>query len=510
MYRLALPLLCLLVTSSVARAQFSGMKYRIPRDANTLILINAEKMFGSPVADRQHWAARRQAAYDAGMIALPPDATEVVLAGRKDLEYGKTVWELGLMKLRAERNVVTVAQRYGGAVDELVGRSAVRLPNDQFVVQLTGNLFSSYTPANRQEVSRWLRSTDVSEAGVKLSNYLEQAFGYATRVGTPIVMAMDLEHTISEAGVKARVDRFDVLEGAGLNIDQLAQLVSGVKGITLGVTIKEKAFGAIRVDFTDSPKMLAEIGKPLLIQILQHQGAMLDDLPDWKASIEGNTFLLQGDMSEGSVRRVMSVLELPPTLTDAVHDASSPGNDTEGQQKVLATQQYFKTVSSYLDDLRGKPKRDRVKTFGQAAIWYDKYARKIDRLPILGVDEEMLNYGAQMAGALRDAEMTMKGVGMRTSVRTAQNQPTSGGYGYSFGGYRAGMGYSGSLYGAQNINVSVGAGQASLRAKGQSDAIIRGEERTRGAASVQEIWRAIDEATSAIRRKMVSKYSADF
>ena len=58
MKRLALLSISLVVaflTTSVAQAQFAGMKYRIPTDANTLVLINAEKMFGSPVADRDRW-----------------------------------------------------------------------------------------------------------------------------------------------------------------------------------------------------------------------------------------------------------------------------------------------------------------------------------------------------------------------------------------------------------------------------------------------------------------------
>jgi hypothetical protein len=493
----------------VVSAQFTGMKYRIPLDANTVVLINAEKMFGSEISDKDRWAERRQAAYDAGILALPPDATEVVMSGRLDHEFGESVWELAMVKLNADRNVTTVAARYGGTVDDIVGRSAARLPNDKYVVQLMGNLLASYTPANRQDVSRWLRSTDTGSKKY-LQPYLERAFGYAEKVGTPIVMAADLKGMFSPAMVKEAFNSFESLKDSGISPDDLVKLMQGVHGITLGVTLTDNAYGAVRVDFEDSPELLSKVGKDLLIESLQRHGAMIDDFLEWEPVVTGNTFMLKGLVSDSGARRMLSLLELPRSLSDSMKEASSPGADQEGKAVLLATQQYWKTVTTLLDDLRMKPKRDHVKTFGQAAIWYDKYARKIDGLPIMNVDDEMLDFGMQISSALRDGEMAMKGVGMRTSQRTASNQPTSGGYGYSFGGYRAGNGYTGGLYGGGGYTASVGAGRASLQAKGQSDAIIRGQERTQGAATVQNLWVAIDESTAQMRRKMVGKYSADF
>ena len=99
---------------------------------------------------------------------------------------------------------------------------------------------------------------------------------------------------------------------------------------------------------------------------------------------------------------------------------------------------------------------------------------------------------------------------MRSSQRTASNNPSSGGFSASFGGYRAGMGYTGGLYGVPQTTVGVNPINASLQAKGRSDAVIRGQERARGAATVQNIWQEIDESQAAMRLAMVQKYSADF
>lgn len=497
------------VAPRASQAQFEGMKYRIPADANTLILINAEKVFGSPVSDRERWEARRQAAYDAGISALPPDATAVILAGRADHEFGKSIWELGLMKLRAPRNVTSVATRFGGSIDEIAGRSAARLPDDHYVVQIQDGLLGSYTPANRQDVSRWMKSTDLN-SGETMSAYLKQAFAYAAQIGTPIVMAMDLEGQFSQTDVAAKLPEFAELKDSGLSVAAAAKLISGIQGITLGITLEDQAIGAIRVDFNSSPQAFAKVGKSLLIEVLRNHGAMLDDIHDWTPSVNGNTFFLRGKLSPTGARRVMSVLELPRALGDALHDTASSGGDSKEAAARIASQQYFKTVSMLLDDLRDKPKTDHVKTFGQAAIWYDKYARKIDGLPLLNVDPTLLKYGNDVSNMLRSAEASMKGVGMRSSVRTGMNDPTSYGYSSRGGGYRGGSGYDGALYGPQGYTVSEGAAKASVREKGRTDAVIRGQERTKGAASVQQVWQDIDAASAEIRRVMTSKYSAEF
>ncbi len=499
------------VFSSAAFAQspFSGMKYRVPSDANTLILINAEKMFNAPIADRERWDARRKAAFDSGLSALPPDAAQVLLAGRNDHEFGESVWEMGLVRLHGERSVSSVAQRYGGTMDTIEGRTAAKLPNDQFVVQISGNLVGTYTPANRQDVSRWLRRTDTTSSSENLSPYLERAFSYAKDVGTPIVMALDLEGTLSPDMIKSHIGDFEAIIGEA-NKNELAKLISGVQGITLGITVSDNTFGAIRVDFDSAPTALAEFGKPLLIEILKRQGAMIDDVADWKPSISGNTLLLQGNLSTDGTRRVMSVLELPRALADSMQLASSPGSDPDAKAQVIAAQQYYNSVTTLVNDLREKPKKDNMQTFGQAAMWYDRYARKIDNLPILNVDEELLAYGSNIAELFRSAEMSMKGVGMRSSMRRATNNSGSGGYSYSGGGYRAGYGYNGAGYGSPGYTIGVNAMTASLQEKGRTDAIITRQERTKGAASVQQVWQVIDQETAAIRRTMTQKYQTEF
>lgn len=124
-----------------------------------------------------------------------------------------------------------------------------------------------------------------------------------------------------------------------------------------------------------------------------------------------------------------------------------------------------------LSDIREKPKKDHVQTTGQAALWYGKYATKIDNLPILGVDSTLLNGG------------------------------------YSTGGYGGGDSYNGGWGGYSYSYFDLRSG---ARAQDKANAAVQMEERVSGVATVQSIWKNIDEATAMIRREMTQKYEVEF
>lgn len=66
---------------------------------------------------------------------------------------------------------------------------------------------------------------------------------------------------------------------------------------------------------------------------------------------------------------------------------------------------------------RGKRKSTEFVTWGQVGGWFERYARKIDNLPILNVDPEMLDYGVFVADSLRQSETVMKGIGAKSGMR---------------------------------------------------------------------------------------------
>lgn len=499
----------------LASAQFSELIGRVPKDANAAIFIDTDKIFKSPVATQGRWQQRREAAFEAGVSALSTQATQVVLAARMDIEFGRSVWELSLARFPDGAKINNVAGRFGGAIDMVEGKSAARLPGDLFVVQLTDRVLAAHTPANRQDVGRWLRSTDTTDPRERYSDYLGRAYQYATKIGTPLIMAIDLSQLASVTEMVERLGEFESWNGSDEETRGAAELLAGIEGVTLGVTFGERVRGSIRVDFAASPSVLKGQGKGLLIETLEKHGSVIDDFRDWSPSVRDNTFLLSGPVSEEGMRRLLSVLALPAPLAEASDQVKLSQDGSPESAMRVASQQYFQSVTVLLDDLRGKAKRDGVKTFGQAATWYGKYARKIDALPLLNVDPVLVDFGRRVADGLRSGEVSMKGVGMRSAVRTAGPTASYGGdydsgygdyYGGYYGGYRGYYNGYGTGYQGTGFNVA----RDAVRAESQADTVVRTQERVAGAAAVQQLWTQLDQATAEIRRDMTVKYQAEF
>lgn len=87
-----------------------------------------------------------------------------------------------------------------------------------------------------------------------------------------------------------------------------------------------------------------------------------------------------------------------------------------GQDAALieSTQKYYTSVAHLLENLRAQ--KSDWKTMGQLAQWFENYGRHVDQLPTLGVDKEMLQYGAYISSQLHNASMGLKGVTIQKRV----------------------------------------------------------------------------------------------
>jgi len=124
-------------------------------------------------------------------------------------------------------------------------------------------------------------------------------------------------------------------------------------------------------------------------------------------------------------------------------------------------------------------------SFGEYAHWAEKYAKKIDRLPLLNVDSEMQEYSAKVAEILRQGAEAFRGTAIRSSARQKQVW-TSNYVTYSYYGWR------------------------SYDAQGQAQRGIRAEETAKGATDSAAMRRMLDDMAGDIRRVMVTRYKVEF
>lgn len=483
--------------TNVAAAQFGDLVYRVPDHANTVVVLNVQKILASPLAKRENWRGMQEQAFSAGLTILPPQANYFLMAAEMDYEFMQASWEMAMSQTSYDTSLPQIAAKYGGTIDRFDRRGAVRLPDDAYLVQFGKTLVGVMRPANRQSVARWLNSIDETTNRNRLSPYLTESVSFAENEGTPIIMAMDLQNAISPEMVRSRLSEDEAVTSGNLDIDQLVESLSSIRGVTLGITIRDKLVGAIKVDFEKDVEFLGDRAKPMLLSALERQSAMIDEFEDWTATVSGKQVKIVGELYPSGMRRIMSVLDAPPSLQQTMAQQSSDPQQNEEDLKKLASQQYFQSVTQQVSDLRGKDKQ----TMGQVGIWCGRAARKIDGLPILNVDEELLEYGSFVSAALRQCESILRGVGGRSRVRQTSN--TGGGYNYDNNynnNYRYGRWGAYGRYGVRG----------EVRAEQSERIAIRTQERVAGASSSREVMQQIDAATGEIRRKMVAKYNVEF
>lgn len=98
------------------------------------------------------------------------------------------------------------------------------------------------------------------------------------------------------------------------------------------------------------------------------------------------------------------------------------------------TQEVYKTVR---EEIRVFERRD-AQTTGQYALWLERSAGRLENLPLIGVDQRLVEFGLDSAKRLRNVALMYRDIGMVSSIyRTYYT--TCGGYegywGYYFGWY---------------------------------------------------------------------------
>ena len=245
-----------------------------------------------------------------------------------------------------------------GSLGYVDGQSFVALPGGAMWRKLR-RILSECILTRAGKKSAALATRGKAGYDTPLSPYLKEAYGYAEELGTPVILAFDLQDAISHEHVRQAVQDSPTLIKAKVDVDKAAKFLSGIRGAVLGVTFREKPYGKIRIDFSDKVTAPPEGAKQLVLETLAVHGASLIELYDWKPSVEGKTFMLEGYLDQGGLRRVFSLFDRPPSLPkqgDEPQVAANPQQRPE-DAVVQATKAYVGHISDMLDDLRKKTPR---------------------------------------------------------------------------------------------------------------------------------------------------------
>jgi hypothetical protein len=479
---------------------FEELAAKLPPDANLVMAADIQALFRSEFGTRNRFAAKVESDFRAGLINTPPTALRFVVGEGYDYASLQPRWRIKINQLSKDVLPERVAQKYGGTVDTVAGLRVVVCPRDHLFVSYSPTMIGEVNGIQRQELARVLRSTASSKVAT-VSPYLK---GVLSSVGNSaqVVMAFDLQDVFHSEGLQERLKEAKALKDAKVDIGQLIKTLEGMLGAQIRIKVSSDIDGELRLDFSTSAEPLRGIGKPLLLEVLERIGADLDELHDWQPSIEGNSFVLRGKLSPTSARLLLSPVDNRSSRQAYID--SQPAETPKLDATAVATIEYYRTLKDLLSDVEPGPK-SKARSGETRTFYYKQYADKIDSLPILNVDQGMIQFGQNLSITLRNLSRlsTLSKQAYenalaqyRTDFATTSVGGYYGGYG-AYGGYGGGWSYSGYTGSAVNVDNFNGVRDL-IVANGQNAQAMR-----------EQTWNNIKQAMQTVRRQLVEKYKME-
>jgi hypothetical protein len=473
---------------AAADESWQTLMRRAPAETNALMMINVDKVRASKFAQTTGWNSADKAIGGLRSILSRDEIRRCLFAAHLNLADFSPRWEAGVLETKSDSTLAGLAAGIDAPYESLGTTPGLRLPRDAYLLLLEPRLFGVLGPADRQRAARWSRARATPPLE---SAYLAKIAAFPETVGTEIMLGVDLTDALDLARVKQALGESPTLREAKLDSGMAAEIIVSIEGLALGVRVLDQATGMIRIDFTKDPAPLAEVMKPLLLERLAARGMMIEDFGAWKMDVQGKTAFLGGNLSPVGLSLILSLIEpeIPAgTLTatpnaaasTTIVSAVSATSPTTKQKADVATvsRRNFIQVNDLVTEIRFPNSQMNPTAFG---TWMDRQARRIDQLPMLDVDPDLLDFSQGVAKSLRISAANQRNAAIRATT-TSRDTTRYYADGYSNQPYK--------VESASRIQGRMEAASANL--------------------SHVDIMRMIDDETAAMRRLLTERYRLEF
>ncbi|HKB04151.1 MAG TPA: hypothetical protein VKD90_18150 [Gemmataceae bacterium] len=468
---------------------------RVPGDMNTVAVINVREINKTPRAVKENWRENHETEYLAGAMAVPAWVPAVVIAA--DLHPGAVAnaRSLALFPAAGSISSESIARRENGVVQSIGDTNIVLSPRRGYIAVPARGIVGVSSTMPRQEFVRWVRAARRADAPA-VSAYLRDAV--AAHKDAHVLIATDLDSLFDPTSVRQALQRSGEVTGDAA-VTSLVNVLSGARGLTFTAQIAEKSKAELRVDFSIP---MADFVAPLKRVWPKALESADFEIPEFKAAeprADGRAVVLTADLSDTSLRRILSLVASPGDAVGSSDPAAGPIRTPKESAALAASLRYYRAVNLALDDLRAQGGA-KGKDFVRSATFFDTSASRIERLPLQDVDPALIQYGASVAGRLRAMAGSLRGTKARVEAYESYKSATwaGGGPGLMINPWgRVGIGIGGGGGAALSSNVE----ELSTR---QAELVAALEpERAK-------IWGVLESDRSAIRREMLEKFRIDF
>ena len=472
---------------------------RVPDAANAVALVNVEGLFKSKLGLKQNWSRRYYTDYANGLAAFPPTVQTAVLAAKIDAATLSAEWELGLVRLKQPFAMKKLAEKESTALDKLEGHSLVASERRAYFVELRAQTLAVTNHQNRQDVARWLRATR-DRGQPAISEYLREALTGAGAKGQ-YRLAFDLQDALHLDDVKLRLQNSPVLKNEKLDLDELAKLVAGIRGLQVHVEVGETIDGSVRIDFNDETAAFARVLPKLALGAFEKNGVAIDELPEAKVALGEKSLTFESTLSEVSLRRIISFIQ---PAVGHLDDGSTGSDSSPKNAEQAASLRFYSAMQTQLSDLEKQARKS--KDYTSSAHWFETAAKKISQLPSRDVDADLLNCSASISTKLRAIARSLRGVPLDVNALQfakkqevyvyPQNYYVSTPWTNYTVSYGAGYAFAQNRVDYRNNFAEIEAKQAKVIADAEKDR--------------QQIWDLVIDESSSIRSRLSRKFDAEF
>ena len=475
---IVLTLLC----EAAARADFKSLAERIPDSANAVVAVNVEKVLNTPYAQSE-WTPKTAESWAKQPMMVPPGSRRLLMASDVRTDTMEPFWEMCLMEMNQLPDLKAMAAADGGHIDRVWDIEAVCSPVNAYFVPLGQTTLASITPANRAAVTRWVRTAATRPSNIQ-SDYIRKVVGMLSD-STDIVMAMDLEGAFGVPQIRRFLDEHDFKQIKDSELDSVAQALGKMQGITLNITVGQDVSAKATVDFDGDVSLLRNSAKAIMLEVLDTAGMPIRDVEQWTVAASGKQVTMSGKLSTASLRNLLMIVSSPiPAATLASNTGAQQAASTD---PAVASQRYYKTICGYLDNFKGS------NSVSQGASWARATAKRIEQLPILNVDPELVQWGSMVSLKLKQV-----GAGFVTT-QTQINARVSGIADPVYSSYS--YDHEGVLHSAHKADME------NVRRQRQQAAL---EQKAQAQQEAIRILSEIAETRPAVRASMVDKYKLEF
>lgn len=447
--------------SGVSQAQSTGLAELLattPERANAILYVDAPLVrsfvVGTPLYQD-----------------LPEALKEVKIAAELDFKAFNPNWEIGYLTLKKSADAADLSAATGGYIDTISNRPVVWSPNESYIVPMEDDMVGFVRPADRQIVSRWLKNEKGRASSFLTKHALQSSQFFA------VLLAVDLEDVWSPIALQDKIA--DLTSIKGVNKKQLVSLLSTIRGIRVVVSKKNLDDCIVSLEFGSSPEFLLPVAKDFFVEVLDKNQSSIPDASNWSPSVDGNVLAFRGTISPGTLDDLIGVFTAQH-MQDKLSKSESSESSSSEQMVLRASKDYFDKVVGIVDRIRSYSAHGT----GDRAQWNARLANRIDELPTLNVDSDLIDFGARISSGLRGNVVAMQTANITAGTARVVND---GGYYYGNGNYSGGYYY--------DVNAP-----AKYRATAQGV----------GNISYRELISQIDQLIGDTRREMTEKFKVQF